>query len=56
MTNIFGTGGNTVSTELWNPYNTSFVGRLVANANGIRIRADGTLGATTETLDRKSVV
>ena len=44
----FGTGSNNTSTELWNPYNTGFTGRLVANVNGIRIRSAGTLGSTTE--------
>jgi autotransporter-associated beta strand protein len=48
QTNLFGTGANTSSLELWNNNNTQFTGKLTANAGGIRIRADGTLGATTE--------
>jgi len=48
VTNLFGTGATANALELWNANNQLFTGKLVANAGGIRIRADGTLGATTE--------
>ena len=47
----YGTGGaNNSGIELWNNYNPTFTGKFVADAGGIRFRADGTLGSTAEPL------
>ena len=43
-----GASGSVAGVELMNVYNSGFTGKLVANAGAIRIRGDGTLGATTE--------
>ncbi len=47
-TQTVGGSGNSTGLDLWNAYNSGFTGKLVANSGGLRIRADGTLGATTE--------
>ena len=47
----FGTGGaNNSGIELWNNNNPSFTGKFVADGGGLRFRADGTLGSTSEAL------
>jgi fibronectin-binding autotransporter adhesin len=49
QTNLFGNGAAaTSSLELWNSNNTQFTGKFTANASGIRIRSDGSLGSSTE--------
>ena len=46
----YGTGNNANGIELFNNYNPNFTGKLVADAGGVRVRADGTLGSTSEAL------
>lgn len=48
VTHLFGTGATINSLELWSNNNLNFTGKLVANAGGIRIRSDGSLGSPTE--------
>ncbi|HZJ16064.1 MAG TPA: autotransporter-associated beta strand repeat-containing protein, partial [Chthoniobacteraceae bacterium] len=48
VTNLFGTGATINSLELWGANNPDFTGKFVVNAGGLRIRADGTLGAANE--------
>lgn len=43
-------GVNNSGIELWNNYNPNFTGKFVADGGGIRFRADGTLGSTSEPL------
>ena len=46
----YGTGDNANGSELFNNYNPNFTGKFVAEGGAIRVRADGTLGAASESL------
>ncbi|MHA3773695.1 autotransporter-associated beta strand repeat-containing protein [Verrucomicrobiota bacterium sgz303538] len=48
VTNLFGTGATINSLELYNNNNSQFTGKFVVNGGGLRVRADGTLGAANE--------